>query len=127
MAFLDAKYISRFCTCLLLIHNVWCMFLLKEYERRLETIFPILEQVGLKVAFKPEGSVFVFAELPDTYQKTDVCICLSLSYTHFHIHTPDSTSYFHNNIISINSAFHLYTTHIQNNNINHYHHIILRP
>eukprot|EP00250_Pteridium_aquilinum_P029823 c40184_g1_i1 orf=378-1607(-) len=44
----------------------------KEYERRLDFVCSMLAQAGLKVMFRPQGSVFVFAELPESYEKTDM-------------------------------------------------------
>lgn len=44
----------------------------KEYERRLDTVYSMLNHAGFKVPFRPQGSVFVFAELPDTYEKSDM-------------------------------------------------------
>lgn len=44
----------------------------EEYGRRLDLVCSMLRNAGLKVLFKPQGSVFVFAELPDSYKKDDM-------------------------------------------------------
>ncbi|KAI5055156.1 hypothetical protein GOP47_0030301 [Adiantum capillus-veneris] len=42
------------------------------YGRRLELVCSMLRNVGFKVEFRPQGSVFVFAELPDSYENDDM-------------------------------------------------------
>ncbi|MCO5589455.1 hypothetical protein L7F22_043422 [Adiantum nelumboides] len=44
----------------------------QEYGRRRELACSMLRKVGLKVSFIPQGSVFVFAELPDAYRRDDM-------------------------------------------------------
>ncbi|MCO5613279.1 hypothetical protein L7F22_067555 [Adiantum nelumboides] len=44
----------------------------QEYGRRRELACSMLRKVGLKVSFIPQGSVFVFAELPDAYKRDDM-------------------------------------------------------
>ncbi|XP_020529712.1 uncharacterized protein LOC18445130 isoform X2 [Amborella trichopoda] len=43
-----------------------------EYEERRDTIVKILREAGFKVHFKPQGSFFVFAELPEHCVLPDV-------------------------------------------------------
>ncbi|CAM6126596.1 unnamed protein product [Calypogeia fissa] len=44
----------------------------KEYARRRDFVCDMLKEAGFNVRFKPEGSFFIFAELPATSHLTDV-------------------------------------------------------
>lgn len=47
----------------------------QEYENRLNTVCSMLNQAGFKIPFRPQGSFFVFAKLPENYGKSDMdCI-----------------------------------------------------
>ncbi|KAL3849718.1 hypothetical protein ACJIZ3_011600 [Penstemon smallii] len=43
-----------------------------DYESKRDYIFNLLQKVGFKVQFKPQGSVFVFAELPGSCSLSDI-------------------------------------------------------
>ncbi|XP_042012173.1 methionine aminotransferase-like isoform X1 [Salvia splendens] len=43
-----------------------------DYESKRDCIFELLVKVGFKMLFKPQGSFFVFAELPETCSLSDV-------------------------------------------------------
>lgn len=47
-------------------------FLLKDYEARRDFVIKMLSEVGFQVHNKPQGSVFVFAELPKSCLLSDV-------------------------------------------------------
>ncbi|KAL8544947.1 hypothetical protein ACS0TY_005231 [Phlomoides rotata] len=44
----------------------------RDYESKRDCIFNLLAKVGFKMVFKPRGSFFVFAELPDSCSLSDV-------------------------------------------------------
>ncbi|KAK6120157.1 hypothetical protein DH2020_046063 [Rehmannia glutinosa] len=44
----------------------------KDYESKRDCIFNLLAKVGFKMQFKPQGSFFVFAQLPESCPLTDV-------------------------------------------------------
>jgi len=44
----------------------------KDYEVRRDFILLLLKDFGFHISFKPQGSVFVFAELPSTCQISDI-------------------------------------------------------
>ncbi|WOL06681.1 kynurenine--oxoglutarate transaminase-like isoform X3 [Canna indica] len=46
--------------------------ILKDYEARRESIIQMLSEIGFQMHFKPQGSVFVFAELPETWLLSDI-------------------------------------------------------
>ncbi|KAL1543989.1 methionine aminotransferase-like isoform X2 [Salvia divinorum] len=43
-----------------------------DYESKRDCIFELLVKVGFKMVFKPQGSFFVFAELPETCYLSDI-------------------------------------------------------
>lgn len=43
-----------------------------EYERKRDYIVEALSDLGFQIRFQPQGSVFVFAELPETWQLSDI-------------------------------------------------------
>ncbi|RWW19697.1 hypothetical protein GW17_00016219, partial [Ensete ventricosum] len=43
-----------------------------EYEARRDFVIQMLSDVGFQISFKPQGSVFVFAELPKNWLVSDV-------------------------------------------------------
>lgn len=47
-------------------------FLFKDYEARRDFVMKMLSEVGFQVHNKPQGSVFVFAELPKACLLCDV-------------------------------------------------------
>uniref|UniRef100_A0A0A9GBM6 Aminotransferase class I/classII domain-containing protein n=1 Tax=Arundo donax TaxID=35708 RepID=A0A0A9GBM6_ARUDO len=44
----------------------------KDYEVRRDFILQLLKDFGFHISFKPQGSVFVFAELPMSWQLSDI-------------------------------------------------------
>ncbi|KAK3153964.1 hypothetical protein QOZ80_2BG0183920 [Eleusine coracana subsp. coracana] len=50
----------------------------KDYEARRDFILQLLEDVGFHISFKPQGSVFVFAELPGSWHLSDIEFVLKL-------------------------------------------------
>ncbi|EYU46781.1 hypothetical protein ABFS82_04G010100 [Erythranthe guttata] len=44
----------------------------RDYESKRDCIFDLLVKVGFKMQFKPQGSFFVFAELPESWPLSDV-------------------------------------------------------
>ncbi|KAF8723135.1 hypothetical protein HU200_022291 [Digitaria exilis] len=44
----------------------------KDYVVRRDFILKLLDDFGLRISFKPQGSVFVFAELPRSWQLSDI-------------------------------------------------------
>ncbi|KAL6640920.1 hypothetical protein ACP70R_019101 [Stipagrostis hirtigluma subsp. patula] len=44
----------------------------KDYEGRRDFILQLLRDFGFHITFKPQGSVFVFAELPRSWQLSDI-------------------------------------------------------
>ncbi|CAN6310726.1 unnamed protein product [Urochloa humidicola] len=44
----------------------------KDYEVRRDFILELLKDFGFHISFKPQGSVFVFAELPRSWQLSDI-------------------------------------------------------
>ncbi|KAF8672367.1 hypothetical protein HU200_049570 [Digitaria exilis] len=44
----------------------------KDYVVRRDFILKLLEDLGLRISFKPQGSVFVFAELPRSWELSDI-------------------------------------------------------
>jgi aspartate/methionine/tyrosine aminotransferase len=49
-----------------------CIYFGKDYEVRRDFILQLLKDFGFHISFKPQGSVFVFAELPRSWQLSDV-------------------------------------------------------
>lgn len=49
-----------------------CCITLKEYEARRDFVIQMLSDVGFQISFKPQGSFFVFAELPKNWLVSDV-------------------------------------------------------
>ena len=45
---------------------------MQDYESKRDCIFELLVKVGFKMVLKPQGSFFVFAELPETCSLSDV-------------------------------------------------------
>ncbi|GJY63648.1 kynurenine--oxoglutarate transaminase [Tanacetum coccineum] len=46
--------------------------LIRDYESKRDFVLKLLFEVGFKVEFKPLGSFFIFAELPETCKLTDI-------------------------------------------------------
>ncbi|KAF4381962.1 hypothetical protein F8388_014092 [Cannabis sativa] len=51
----------------------------KDYESKRDYMVKLLEGVGFQIAFKPQGSFFLFAELPEDFPFTDVFYLVYLS------------------------------------------------
>jgi len=49
-----------------------CIYFGKDYEVRRDFILQLLKDFGFHISFNPQGSVFVFAELPSSCQISDV-------------------------------------------------------
>ncbi|XP_039783886.1 probable N-succinyldiaminopimelate aminotransferase DapC isoform X2 [Panicum virgatum] len=49
-----------------------------DYEVRRDFILQLLEDFGFHISFKPQGSVFVFAELPSSWQISDIDFVMNL-------------------------------------------------
>ncbi|OAY83848.1 Kynurenine--oxoglutarate transaminase [Ananas comosus] len=43
-----------------------------EYEERRDCVVEMLSKIGFQIHFKPQGSVFVFAELPENWHLSDI-------------------------------------------------------
>lgn len=57
--------------------------LFKDYEMKRDYILKMLVGVGFQIKFKPQGSFFIFAELPHNYQPSDVCCnCLCFPFVY---------------------------------------------
>ncbi|ONK55297.1 uncharacterized protein A4U43_UnF5470 [Asparagus officinalis] len=49
----------------------------QDYERKRDYIVDVLASLGLQIRFKPQGSFFVFTELPETWLLSDMMVCVS--------------------------------------------------
>lgn len=50
----------------------------QDYESRRDYIVNLLTRVGFKIQFKPQGALFLFAELPENCKLSDVCLPFTL-------------------------------------------------
>ncbi|TVU00675.1 hypothetical protein EJB05_53883, partial [Eragrostis curvula] len=50
----------------------------KDYKMRRDFILQLLKDIGFHISFKPQGSVFVFAELPRSCQISDIDFVMKL-------------------------------------------------
>ncbi|XP_066338022.1 uncharacterized protein [Miscanthus floridulus] len=50
----------------------------KDYEEKRDFILQLLKDLGFKISFKPQGSVFAFAELPRSCQLSDIEFVMKL-------------------------------------------------
>lgn len=57
-------------------HHFNRTYLGKDYAERRDFILQLLKEYGFHISFKPQGSVFVFAELPKSWQISDVSFLL---------------------------------------------------
>jgi hypothetical protein len=60
----------------MLFYQIWLiiiwLYLGQDYAVRREFILQLLKNYGFHINFEPQGSVFVFAELPKSWQISDV-------------------------------------------------------
>lgn len=49
---------------------------MQDYESKRDYMIKVLAGIGFKIQFKPQGSTFLFAELPENCPLTDVCSLL---------------------------------------------------
>ncbi|RZC22929.1 Kynurenine--oxoglutarate transaminase 1 isoform B [Glycine soja] len=50
----------------------------RDYQSKRDYIIKLLDGVGFKIVFIPQGSFFLFAELPDNWLLSDVCALFTL-------------------------------------------------